>query len=277
MTDTKQPMHGRWAGLLTSLLIPGSGVFLGGDRKKGLVWFLAITGVWILWIMFGPLPTIRGVFAFFGLMLLLATMSIWMLFCSLKRIPRLRFGGWLVLIVVTLALSEGKVLLTHCFSWPFSIPTRSMQPTLQPGDHLLVQTSAYWFKSIERGQVLAFRTDLLQADLLNSFRIPKGEIYLKRVVGLPGETLRIQEGCLLVNGHALEKMPGFINGDFVLAGGFLGTSNQDYVVPPNTLFVIGDNHNNSLDSRYFGAIPRNSVIGRATKIYWPLRRAGDIQ
>jgi signal peptidase I len=231
----------------------------------------------MLLLVFGPLPAIPGVFVFLGLMLLLATMGIWMLFCSFKQIPRLRFGGWLVLIVVSLALGEGELLLTHCFSWPFKIPTRSMQPTLQPGDHLLVQTSAYWFKSIERGQVLAFRTDLLPVDLLISLQILKGEIYLKRVVGLPGETLRIQEGCLLVNGHALEKMPGFINGDFVLGGSFLGTNNQDYVVPPNSLFVIGDNHTNSLDSRYFGAVPRNSVIGRATKIYWPLRRAGDLQ
>lgn len=270
-------MHGRWAGLLTSLLVPGSGIFLAGDRKKGLVWFLALVAVWMLWIVFGPLPAISGVFAFFGLTLLLVTMGIWMLFCSFKQIPRLRFRGWLFLIVASLALSEGELLLTHCFSWPFSIPTRSMQRTLQPGDHLLVQTSAYWFKPVERGQVIAFRTDLLQADLLRSFRIPKGEIYLKRVVGLPGETLRIQEGYLLVNGQALDKIPGFINGDFVLGGSLLGTTNQDYIVPPNSLFVIGDNHNNSLDSRFFGAIPRNSVIGRATKIYWPLSRAGDLQ
>jgi len=179
--------------------------------------------------------------------------------------------------VVALTLGVGELFLTHCFSWPFSVPTRSMQPTLEPGDHLLVQSSAYWFKPIERGQMVAFRTDLLKADLLSSLRIPKGQIYLKRVVGLPGETLRIQEGYLLINGHALHKMPGFINGDFALAGGFLLTTNQDYVVPPNSLFVIGDNHNNSLDSRFYGAIPRKSVIGRATKIYWPLRRAGDLQ
>lgn len=276
MTDTKQPMHGRWAGLLASLLVPGSGVFLAGERKKGLVWLFALVGVWMLWIVFGSLPAIPGVFAFFGLMLLLLMMGIWMLFCSFKRIPRLRFGAWFVLILMMLALGEARLLLTRCLSWPFSIPVRSMQPTLEPGDHLLVQASAYWFKPVERGDVVAFRTDLLNPDLLNSFRIPKGEIYLKRVVGLPGERLSIEEGFLLVNGHALDKTPGFINGDFVLMGSFLGATNHEYVVPPNSLFVIGDNHPNSLDSRYFGAVPRKSVIGRATKIYWPLRRAGDL-
>jgi signal peptidase I len=277
MMESNQPMHGRWAGLLTSLLLPGSGIFLAGERKKGAVWFVAIAGLWILRIMFGPLPAVPGVVAFFGLTLFLVTMSIWMLFCSFKRIPRLRFGGWFVLIVVTLALGEGRLLLTHCFSWPFNIPARSMQPTLEPGDHVLVQTSAYWFRPIERGQLIAFRTDLLGADLLNLLRIPKGQIFLKRVAGLPGERLTIQQGCLLVNGHALDKMPGIINGDFAAAGLVLGATNQDYIVPPNSLFVIGDNHTNSLDSRYFGAVPRASVIGRATKIYWPIKRAGDLR
>jgi signal peptidase I len=277
MMKIGQAMHGRWAGLVTSLLLPGSGIFLAGERKKGAVWFLAIASVWILGIVFAPLPAIPGVFAFFGLRLLLVAMSIWMLTCSFKKIPRLRFGGWFFLIVVALALGVGKLFLTRCFSWPFSVPTRSMQPTLEPGDHLLVQSSTYWSKPIERGQLVAFRTDSLQADLLNSLRIPKAEIYLKRVVGLQGEHMAIQNGCLLINGHVLEKMPGFINGDFALLGGFLLTTDQEYVVPPNSLFVIGDNHTNSLDSRYFGAVPRKSVIGRATKIYWPLSRAGDIQ
>ena len=270
-------MHRPWVSVGISILLPGSGIFLAGDRKTGGAWFIGLTVLWLLLLLLGPMPAIPGIIAFFGLGLLLIALTLWMLYHSFKPLPRLGFSRWFLFALFVSGVALGESRLAHCISRPFSLPTRSMEPTLQPGDHLLVQSSAYWFSPIQRGHLVAFRTDLLETKFLNSLHIPKGQIYLKRVVGLPGESLRIQQGCLLVNGRPLDTMPGFVNNGLIHPGGFSEITNQGYVVPSDSLFVIGDNHTNSLDSRYFGAVPRKSIIGRATKIYWPLRRAGDLQ
>jgi signal peptidase I len=272
---TNQQMHHPWVGFGISILIPGSGIFLAGDRRTGLIWFTCLTVLWLLLLLLGPLPAIPGILAFFGLGFLLMSLTLWMLFHSLKPIPRLGFRGWVFFAVLALGIAVGESRLAHSISRPFSLPTRSMEPTLQPGDHFLVQSSAYWFSPIKRGHLIAFRADLVTSP--SSLHIAKGQIYLKRVIGLPGERLAIHQGYLLVNGRALVTTFGFVNGGLIPSDSFPGMTNQEYVVPTDSLFVIGDNHTNSLDSRYFGAVPRKSVIGRATKVYWPLRRAGDLQ
>jgi len=138
---------------------------------------------------------------------------------------------------------------------------------------LFVQTSAYWFAAPSRGDVVVFRTDML-----DSPQVPKGQFYVKRVAALPGEALRIAGGRLLVNERPLQSPAALAGTNLSMPHiAFPPGDTSTYVVPAGSCFVVGDNATNSLDSRSYGPIPRASIIGRATKIYWPLPRAGDIR
>jgi len=101
---------------------------------------------------------------------------------------------------------------------------------------------------------------------------------MKRVAGLPGETVQIKQGRLILNGKALNAPAPLAAPDFEIPGmAFPGTNGSDYVIPDKCYFVLGDNGTNSLDSWHFGTISCKSVLGKATKIYWPWRHAGDIR
>ncbi len=267
------PTHRRWVGVLLSLLIAGAGIFLAGNRKAGLRWFVGLTLLSCAAIALAPLPAIPGLVAFGALAAITLVLTLWMLVLSYKPIPRLGIRGWLLFLVLAGMLGALETLLSNWVWGAFKVPTGSMEPTIQPGDRVFVQTSAYWLNAPSRGDVVVFRTDALDTPGL-----PKDQFWAKRIVGLPGEALEITNGCLLINGLLLQRPPVLAGHNFSMpAAAFaLGNTNA-WVVPADSFFIVGDNATNSLDSRYFGAIPRRSIIGRATKIYWPLARAGDIR
>lgn len=268
-----RPNHRRWVGVLLSFLISGAGIFLAGNRKAGLRWLLGLTFLWMMLVVLTPVPVIPGIAAFVALAACFAVLSLWMLVLSYKPVPKLGIWGWLLFLALWGVLRGLTAPVARQFAWPFAIPTGSMEPTIERGDHVFVQASAYWFTAPSRGDVVVFRTDALDSAML-----PKGQFYVKRVAALPGEKVRLDDGRLLVNGQP-------IPGPAVLTGNNFGgppspmltaTSNL-YVVPPESFFVVGDNATNSLDSRAYGAIPRRAIIGRGTKIYWPVGRIGDIR
>jgi signal peptidase I len=260
-------------GVLLSLLIAGAGIFLAGNRKAGLRWFLGLTVLSLVTIALASLPAIPGLGVFVALVFVTGVLTLWMLVLSCKPVPKLGVRGWLLFLVLAGLLSGLDVLGTDRLTRPFKVPTKSMAPTILPGDHLFVQTSAYWFVAPGRGDVVAFRTDRLESSSL-----PKGQIYLKRIAGLPGEALHISAGRLLINGRPLDQPALLAGRNFATFGmSSSGMGSNVCRIPENSYFVVGDNTTNSLDSRFFGPIPRASIIGRATKIYWPLARAGDIR
>jgi signal peptidase I len=272
-TSVPTPTHRRWIGVLLSLLIAGAGIFLAGNRKAGLRWFLGLTVLSLLTVAVASLPAIPGLGVCVALASLTTTLTLWMLVLSFKPVPKLGMRGWLLFLLLTGLLSGLEVLATDHLTRPFKVPTRSMAPTIVPGDHLFVQTSAYCLAAPSRGDVVAFRTDAL-----DSSSLPKGQIFLKRIAGLPGEALQISEGRLLINGRALDKPAPLAGSNFGTVGmPWPGKGSNIWMIPDNSYFVIGDNTTNSLDSRFYGPIPRASIIGRATKTYWPIRRAGDIR
>ena len=135
---------------------------------------------------------------------------------------------------------------------PFKIPSESMAPTLEPGDQALVEKIA---GAPHRGDLVAFHQ-------------PKtGEVLLKRVVALGGDTVGLEDGILVVNRHAVREP-------------YANTKSQDSVyfgpvrVPAGAVFVMGDNRGVSEDSRDFGAVPTRAVIGRAVARLWPPGRWG---
>jgi signal peptidase I len=272
-TSAATPTHRRWVGVLLSLPIAGAGIFLAGNRKAGLRWFLGLTVLSLVTIGVASLSAIPGLGVCLALTCITSLLTLWMLVVSFKPVPKLGVRGWLLFLLLTGLLSSLEVMGTDRLTRPFKVPTGSMTPTIRSGDHLFVQTSAYWFGAPGRGDVVVFRTDALESSVT-----PKGEFYVKRIAGLPGKTLQITEGRLLINGRPLDRAAakaGHDFGSFEMA--FPGMVSNVWRIPEHSYFVIGDNKENSLDSRFFGPIPRDSIIGKATKTYWPMARVGDIR
>lgn len=134
----------------------------------------------------------------------------------------------------------------------FQVEQYSMEPTLLPHDRVLVNKFLYRFRAPQRGDIIVLRYP----------RDPDRN-YIKRIVGLPGDRAQIQDGRLLINGALVEEV--YTNG---AASGDYGPE----VVPSDSFFVLGDNRNNSEDSRAFGFLKHDLVVGQAIVIYWPPSR-----
>jgi signal peptidase I len=141
----------------------------------------------------------------------------------------------------------------------FKIPSGSMLPTLQIGDHILVNKFLYYFQSIQRGDIIVFK-------------FPQDETrdFIKRVIGLPGETIEIRGKQVLVNGKPLDE-PYAVYADWPT--GRLGEREKlgPFVVPPDRLFMMGDNRDHSMDSRVWGFLDVHKVKGRAFIVYFSVR------
>lgn len=141
----------------------------------------------------------------------------------------------------------------------------SMQPTLHDGDHLFVDKITYRIKEPERFDVIVF-----------PFHYQEETYYIKRIIGLPGETVQIDEnGVIYINGEVLKESFGkeVINADKI------GLAAEPIVLGEDEYFVLGDNRNDSFDSRYgqVGNIARDEIIGRAWLRIWPLFDFGFVE
>jgi signal peptidase I len=124
----------------------------------------------------------------------------------------------------------------------------SMRPTLQDGEYILVNKLAYKTGQPTRGDIVVF-----------IFPVNPQEDLIKRVIGLPGETVSVHNGVVSINGVPLKEP--YIASPPAYDG--------DWIVPEGQLFVLGDNRNDSRDSHQWGLLPVENVIGRAVLIYWP--------
>ncbi|MBN1321618.1 MAG: signal peptidase I [Thermoleophilia bacterium] len=165
-----------------------------------------------------------------------------------KRTPL----GMVIEVVIIVAAAFAIAMLVQAFIVkPFTIHQVSMQPTLQEGDRILLNRLSYHFRDPERGDVVVFHSPMIE-----------GEDLVKRVIGLPGDVVAVKEGSLYVNGVSQEE-------PYVLEREILD-EDQEVLVPADHVFVMGDNRNNSGDSRFFGPIEIDSIIGCAFCIYWPI-------
>jgi signal peptidase I len=267
-------MHRRWVGSLLSLILPGAGLYLSGNRNTGWTWFLGLTILWLIKLIVIPLSAIPNLIGYAVLSLITLALYCVLVVRSYEHVPRIGAVGWIVLLSLAISLSFLKGPLARYFTHPFKMPTNSMSPTIQPGDHLFAQGSAYWFTQPNRGDVVVFNTDQMNVPLL-----PKGYYYVKRIAALPGETVEINEGRLVINGQPISTPAILAKHHFMLhpLGQPSSILTNKFVVPINHYFVVGDDATNSYDSRYFGPIPRNAIYGKATKIYWPFDHMADIQ
>ncbi|MBD2462753.1 signal peptidase I [Oscillatoria sp. FACHB-1407] len=143
------------------------------------------------------------------------------------------------------------------------IPSESMRPTLEVNDRLIIEKVSYYFYKPERGDIIVFRP----TDRLRQANPSLKDAFIKRVIGLPGETVEVRDGQVLINDQPIEENYIFAPPDYPWG---------PEVVPEDSYLVLGDNRNNSYDSHFWGFVPRENIIGRAVVRFWPLNRMGGI-
>jgi signal peptidase I len=158
-------------------------------------------------------------------------------------------------LIVGAALLAALLIKTFVFQ-AFFIPSGSMEPTLQVGDRVLVNKVSYHVHSVHRGDIVVFRRPALEGH--SAIRD-----LIKRVIGLPGETIESSDdGRVLIDGRPLPET--------YLPRGMRTTGIDRQEIPPGSYWVMGDNRSNSRDSRFFHAIPRSLIVGRAFVLVWPI-------
>ncbi len=211
-----------------------------------------------------------------------------------KRPPRGRLAEYAESLLVTVLLA---LFATTFVLQAFKIPTPSMEPTLLVGDHLLVNkfvfggTGAWYerwlpYREIRRGDIVVFK-----------FPFDDHTHYVKRVIGLPGDRVRIADRQVYINGQPLDEPYKVHNGYYdsygdnfpPTHGGFPRRNvrpewstdilrhvlDGELIVPSGRYFVLGDNRDSSLDSRFWGFIDRDSVMGRPLLIYWSVEATSE--
>jgi signal peptidase I len=190
---------------------------------------------------------------------------------SLKKKSVVR--EWLESIVIAFLLA--MVIRTFVVQ-AFKIPTGSMRMTLQEGDLILVNKFIYGAKvPFFKFSLPALREPKRGDVIVFIYPEDKKKDFIKRLVGLPGDTVEIKGGSIYVNDKPLEE-PIFKQIYYYNRGDF-GADGQKIVVPENSYFVLGDNSLSSKDSRYWGFVPKEDLLGKAIAIYWPIRRIRAIK
>jgi signal peptidase I len=138
-----------------------------------------------------------------------------------------------------------------------------MYPTLAVNDRLVIEKVSHWFRPLQRGDIVVFEPP----PQLQSLGYSRDQAFIKRAIAFPGETVRVSQGQVYVNDQPLVEP-------------YIAEAPQyelpSVSVPPDALFVMGDNRNNSNDSHVWGFLPAQNAIGRAWWRFWPLDRLGSV-
>lgn len=164
---------------------------------------------------------------------------------------------WLVVLGSAVVVA---LLLRAFLFQAFYIPSESMEDTLRVNDRVLVNKLSYDLHDVRRGDVIVFRRPDEDAGRFRDL--------IKRVIGLPGESIGARDNTIYINGQELIEpylTPGEVIGDF-----------GPIDIPVGEFFVMGDNRDNSGDSRVFGTIGEDRIIGRAFFLFWPFDRTGSL-
>lgn len=163
---------------------------------------------------------------------------------------------------VVVALSIFVVIYLFLLQ-PHQVKGASMDPTFHDGQYILTDKISYRFNLPQRGDVVVFK-----APMNPDFD------YIKRIIGLPGDTITIQEGQVVINGQPLSDE--YIQSDTVLLPGQYIREGKQATVGSNEFFVLGDNRSHSADSRQWGMVPKKDIIGKVFFRYWPVNKFGIV-
>ena len=200
---------------------------------------------------------------------------------------------WVYCIIIALVLA---MLFRYFIGTPTIVKQESMYPTLVQDERLWLNRWGRTTKTLpKRGEIITFeepsKVKYLESELDNENPIAKYEertgfswfvhnfleigkrSYIKRVIGLPGEHIQIKEGAVYINGEKLEEdylQPGIVTD-------VTGVGYEDFIVPENCVFAMGDNRNHSTDCRNFGCIPLEKIESTVVIRIWPLSKWGEIK
>ena len=169
--------------------------------------------------------------------------------------PRSAARGWLRDLVLSVGVSAFIIFFLY---QPVRVEGTSMLPNLEDQDRLFINKMAFRVGDIQRGDVVVFLYPRNQT-----------KSYIKRVIGLPGDRVRIDHGRVVLNGQTLKEpyVPSRFADD---------RSQPESTIPKGEYFVMGDHRSISSDSREFGPVDRNLIYGKAAFVYWPIDQAGVI-
>ncbi|MFZ2190218.1 MAG: signal peptidase I [Candidatus Magasanikiibacteriota bacterium] len=165
----------------------------------------------------------------------------------------------LIKIVILAAITIG--LVRYFLFKPFYVKGQSMEPNFYESDYLIIDELSYRFREPERGEVIVFRAP-----------VDKKEFYLKRILGLPGERVKVGDGKVVVYNNDYPQ--GILVDEYYLTESTPGSTMT--TLGSDQYFVMGDNRDASYDSRRFGPIDKNDVVGRAWVRGWPFTRVGKL-
>ncbi len=169
-------------------------------------------------------------------------------------LPR-ELRGWARDLAV--ALSLALIIIVFLYQ-PVKVEGTSMAPLLSDQERIFINKFLYRFEPIERGDVVVFW-----------YPLDRSKSFIKRVVGLPGETLEVRRGHLFINAGELQE-------PYVPANFLDGSSYGPVRIPEEEYFVMGDHRDSSNDSRVFGPVPHGAIYGKAVFAYWPVDHFGSI-
>jgi signal peptidase I len=156
----------------------------------------------------------------------------------------------------------------------FYIPSGSMLPTLQIDDKLIVDKLSYRFTDPVRGDIVVFQpTAKLEQEKDDNGNRKFKDVFIKRVIGVPGDRIEVKGGKVYINSKAitekyLDEAPQYNWSSTALT--------PDGIIPKDNYLVLGDNRNNSYDSHYWGFVPKDKIVGKATVRFWPMNHLGSI-
>ena len=183
-----------------------------------------------------------------------------------------------IVIAVVLALFIDNFIIINA-----TVPSGSMEQTIMTGSRVLGTRFSYWFKDPQRGDIVVFKYPIDEAK-------GKNTKYIKRIIGLPGETVEIREGAVYIDGEKLEEI--YINGTWTVRNDGI-----TFEVPEDHYLMLGDNRNNSSDARYWAElavkdglakdpgdedalsyqyVARKKILGKAYFCYWPFSDFGSL-
>jgi len=166
---------------------------------------------------------------------------------------------WDIIKVAVVALVLAGVV-RYFLVQPFFVEGASMEPNFESGEYLLIDEISYYFKPIKRSEVIVFH-----------YPLDPSKYYIKRIIGLPGETVEIKNGKVIV--HNNDHPDGFAINENYLSKNLTTDGRIKKKLGNDEYFVLGDNRPVSSDSRRWGVLPKNEIVGRAWIRAWPINRA----
>jgi len=179
---------------------------------------------------------------------------------SEKRSSVKEILSWILYFVAAILAA---LFIKNCLIINMHVPTGSMENTIMPGDRLIGNRLSYIKDGPERGDVVVFK-----------YPDDEKETYVKRVIGLPGETVEIRDAKIYINGSEEPLEEDYLKEDWTVA-----TGNYHFEVPEDSYLMLGDNRNDSWDARYWTNpyVREDKILGKAAVIYWPVHDIGKLE